>query len=152
MRTVLAVLALALVAGLAACGGGDPKKSAPPPEPATAKPADFPSAKGKTREELVRGLQEGPVLAPSTSQLQVGSNRFGFALFDTARKQVEASAVAIYTSNRNGTGLRGPFPARRESMGVKGPFRSAQARSDLENGDTIYVATVPFSRTGSHVL
>src|SRR5690242_7598326 len=93
-RHLLALLFAASLIGVAACGS-DEQSAAPPPEPATAKPADFPSAVGKTRQELVGGLPEGPIFAPSTSNLNVGDNRFGFALFDAAQKQVEASAVAI---------------------------------------------------------
>jgi hypothetical protein len=150
-RHFLALLAAASAMLLVACGD-DEKPTAPPPEPAAARPADFPSAEGKTRSDLVRGLPEGPVFAPSTSLLNVGDNRFGFALFDTARKQVEASAVAIYTSHKDGSDLRGPFTARRESFAVKPPFRSAQAAGDLANGDTFYVTDLPFKSAGNRVL
>src|SRR6478735_2418206 len=102
VRHVLAPLLAASALTLAACGGNE-EPAAPAPEPVAAKPADFPTAQGKTRQELVRGLTEGPVFAPSTSILNVGDNRFGFALFDTAQKMVEASAVAIYTSDKDGS-------------------------------------------------
>ena len=102
-RRLLAASALTL----AACGGNE-EPAAPAPDPVAAKPADFPSAEGKTRQELVGGLTEGPVFAPSTSILNVGDNRFGFALFDAAQKMVEASAVAIYTSDKDGSTWRGP--------------------------------------------
>ena len=154
MRSVRHVLALLLAASaltLAACGGNE-EPAAPAPEPVAAKPADFPSAKGKTRQELVGGLTEGPVFAPSTSVLNVGDNRFGFALFDAAQKMVEASAVAIYTSDKDGSDLEGPYPARRESFAVKSPYRSAQAAGDLANGDAFYVSTVPFEKAGNKVL
>jgi hypothetical protein len=83
----------------------------------------------------------------------VGDNRVGFALFDAAQKQVEASAVAIYTSRKDGSDLQGPYPARRESFAVKSPFRSAQAAGDLQNGDTFYVVpTLPFKAAGQRVL
>jgi hypothetical protein len=150
-RHVLALLLAASALTLAACGGNE-EPSAPPPEPAAAQPADFPSAQGKTRQELVGGLTEGPVFAPSTSVLNVGDNRFGFALFDSAQKMVEASAVAIYTSKKDGSDLQGPYPARRESFAVKSPYRSAQAAGDLANGDAFYVSTVPFKKAGNRVL
>ncbi len=154
MRSVRHVLALLLAASaltVVACGGSE-EAAAPPPEPAAAQPADFPAATGKTRQELVGGLTEGPVFAPSTSILNVGDNRFGFALFDTAQKMVEAGAVALYTSNKDGSDLQGPYPARRESFAVKSPFRSAQAAGDLANGDAFYVTTLPFKKAGSRVV
>jgi hypothetical protein len=150
-RHHVALLLAASALALAACGE-DEQPSAPPPEPAAARPADFPSATGKTRQDLVRGLPQGPVFAPSTSLLTVGDNRFGFALFDAAQKQVEASAVALYTSRKDGSDLQGPFTARRESFAVKPPYRSAQAAGDLANGDAFYVTTLPFKRAGKRVL
>jgi hypothetical protein len=154
MRPARHLLVLLLAAGalvLAACGGDD-KPASPPPEPAAARPADFPSAVGKDRQDLTRGLAEGPVFAPSTSVLMVGDDRFGFALFDAAKKQVEASAVALYTSRRDGSDLQGPFTARRESFAVKAPYRSAQAASDLANGDAFYVTDLKFTSAGNRVL
>ena len=64
---------------------------------------------------------------------------------------VEASAVAIYTSKKDGSDLQGPYPARRESFAVKSPYRSAQAAGDLANGDAFYVAGVPFKQAGNRV-
>ena len=128
-----------ILAAYAGCGEEE-EPATPPPEPVAARPADFPPAEGKDRQDLTRGLIEGPVFAPSTSVLNVGDNRFGFALFDAARKQVEASAVAIYTSRRDGSDLQGPYTARRESFAVKSPYRSAQAAGDLANGDAFYVS------------
>jgi hypothetical protein len=154
MRPARHLPALLLAAGallLAACGGEE-EPSAPPPEPQAARPADFPSVEGKERQDLTRGLIEGPEMAVSTSLLTVGDNRFGFALFDAARKQVEASAVAIYTSRRDGSDLRGPYTARRETFAVKPAYRSAQAASDLANGDTFYVTNLNFSSAGNRVL
>jgi hypothetical protein len=150
-RHHVALLLAASALTLVACGGEE-EQSAPPPEPAAARPADFPSVTSKTRQDLVRGLPQGPVFAPSTSVLTVGDNRFGFALFDAAKKQVEASAVALYVSRKDGSDLQGPFPARRESFAVKPPYRSAQAAGDLANGDAFYVSTLPFKAAGNRVL
>jgi hypothetical protein len=150
-RHFFALLFAACALTLAACGGEE-EQGTPPIEPAVGQPADFPTAVGKDRSDLVRGLPEGPVFAPSTSFLNVGDNRFGFALFDTAQKQVEASAVALYTSRKDGSDLRGPFTARRESFAVKPPYRSAQAAGDLANGDAFYVTNLPFDQAGNRVL
>ena len=149
--TALAILLMALVVGLSACGGGDgdgaPAPAAAPPAPA---PADFPSAKGKTLAQLTEGLKQGAVLAPSsaTSQRPGRDNRFGFAIVDTANKQIDVAEVAVYTARPDGTGLRGPFVARKESLDVATPFRSAQTSSDLANGKTFYVAQPQFGSKG----
>ena len=68
---------------------------------------------------------QGPVLAPSVSLLHKGVNRYGFALFDTARKQITGAEVALYTARADGSGVRGPYVARSESLAVKPQFQSA---------------------------
>src|SRR5204862_301204 len=73
LRPLSALLALLAAFALAACGGEE--QAAPPAEPAAAKPADFPAAANQTLAELTKGLPEGPILAPSTSQVLVGANR-----------------------------------------------------------------------------
>lgn len=127
---------------LAGCGD-DAEQSATRPATATAAPAraqDFPSAEGKTLGELQQSMAEGPILAPSVSVLERGTNRFAFALFDRARKQVGGAQVALYTSRTDGTGLRGPFVARSESTEVKPQFRSRQTAADPDAAKTVYVA------------
>ncbi len=146
------VLAAALVA--AGCGGSsdDSAPPAPQPEP-TARPAGFPSARGKSVADLQAEVgQEGPILAPSVSLLAKGRNRFGFALFDTARKQITGAQVALYTAWRDGSGLRGPYVARAEPLKVDAPFRSQTTASDPDAAKGVYVADVPFARTGKQVV
>jgi hypothetical protein len=155
MPVRLAILLCALLLALAGCGGDDDSGggAAAPAEPApSAQPADFPSAEGKTLAQLSDGVEEGPVFAPSVSQLREGENRLGFALFDTSRKQIQAEAVAVYASKPDGTGLRGPFVARKESIRVDPQYMSRQAAADLEQGDTFYVADVPFPKGSGKVL
>src|SRR5919206_5229825 len=107
-------------APLAACGGGGGDDNAPPPEPKpTASAEEFPAAKGKTLPELIQGLPEGPIFAPSVQVLDTGTQRVGFALFDKARKQITGAKVAVYVGRQDGRGARGPFPARSESLAVK---------------------------------
>ncbi len=154
-RLALVLASLALLAG---CGGGEEQTPASAPAQQTApaaRPArdvTFPSARGRDLAELTRGLQEGAVFAPSVSRLEVGDNRVGFALFDVAQNQVAADAVAVYVSRPDGSGLRGPFRAREETVAPDPPFRSRQAQADLERGGTFYVATIPVRRGGANVL
>ena len=154
--TRLALLASLLIAGVlvvAGCGGSDDGDSAATTaQTATAEPADFPEGNGQQVDTFAADLPEGPVFAPSTSVMRVGDNRVGFALFDVARKQVDATSAAVYSARPDGTDVQGPYVARKESVDVKPQYRSAQAAADLEGGDTIWVAEVPFERRGSRVM
>jgi hypothetical protein len=146
------LMALALVA--TGCGSSDGGDSTPPAQPQpTAQPADFPSASGKSVNDLAAMAEmQGPVLAPSVSVLDKGMNRFGFALFDTARKQITGAAVALYTARMDGSGLRGPYVARSESMAVKPQFESRTTASDPNSAKAVYVADVPFKTEGTRVV
>jgi hypothetical protein len=148
---MLAFLAGAAV--LAGCGPSSSKNAAPPPEPQpTAQAEEFPAAAGKSLQDLRARLQEGPVLAPSVSLLHAGDNRVGFALFDRARKQISGAPVAIYTSRPDGTGVRGPFVARSETLTVKPQFESKTTAQDPDAANSVYVADVPFVRRGQWVV
>jgi hypothetical protein len=153
----LRLLLLALLAvpalGLVACGssgdGGSTQAADPMP---TARAEDFPSAKGRTLPDIVQNLPEGPVLAPSVSVVDKGSNRIGFALFDKARKQLSGAPVALYISNQDGSQARGPFVARDESLKVKPQFQSRQTATDPDAARSVYVADVTFPRRGKFAV
>jgi len=152
-RALTALLCFAIGAWAAGCGGDDePGTAAAPTVEKAAAPAKFPVAKGRTLKSLRAEFPEGPVFAPAVSLLQVGRNRVGFALFDVSRKQISGAPVAVYTSKPDGTGLRGPFAARSESLAVKAQFQSRSTASDPDAAKSIYVADIPFARTGDVVL
>jgi hypothetical protein len=155
MKATIAMLVAALA--LASCGGSgeDGGSATAPPEPAApASAADFPTAQGKTLSQLTAGLEAAAIVAPSSagSQKPGSDNRFAFIVVDTANKQIEVAAVAVYTSRPDGSRLRGPFVARRESLDVAAPYRSAQTASDLANGKTFYVAEPSFESAGQHIV
>lgn len=149
-RPALLIFAAALVAAPSYGCGGSKSNDRPPPEPEpTAQPADFPTVTGKSVNDLAAMAEgEGPVLAPSVGVVHKGRNRFGFALFDTAKKQITGAQVAIYTARADGSDLRGPYVARSESLVVKPQFRSKTTASDPDAAKSVYVADVPFKRTG----
>jgi hypothetical protein len=151
----LSFLVALLAAGtlVAGCGGSNKSdKPAPQPEP-TGQPADFPSASGKTLNDLASMADgQGPVLAPSVSLLHKGVNRYGFALFDTARKQITGAQVALYTARADGSGVRGPYVARSESLEVKPQFQSETVAKDPDAAKSVYVADVPFKRSGKQAV
>jgi hypothetical protein len=155
VRRPLPFLLALLAAGalLAGCGGSD-KPDRPPPQPEpTGQPADFPSATGKTVDDLASMADgKGPVLAPSVSVLHKGVNRYGFALFDTAHKQITGAEVALYTVRPDGSGVRGPYVARSESLAVKPQFQSQTVAQDSGAAKSVYVADVPFTRNGKQAV
>jgi hypothetical protein len=149
----LLVSLLAATMALSACGGSDEGGTAPaPPQPAAATTADFPSAKGRTLNELIAGLPKGAILNVSSySGQRVGRNRLGFVIVDRANKQIDVSQVAVYTSKPDGSELRGPFTARKESLDVDTRYRSRQTAADLASGDTFYVADAVYGSRGPHI-
>ena len=155
MHRPLPFLVALLAAGTLVTGcGGSHKPDRPPsqPEP-TGQPADFPSASGKTLNDLASTADgQGPVLAPSVSLLHKGVNRYGFALFDTARKQITGAEVALYTARADGSGVRGPYVARSESLAVKPQFQSQTVAQDPDAAKSVYVADVPFKRNGKQAV
>src|SRR5215470_4964162 len=101
-----AVLAL-LVSG---CGGSGEETSRPAP-PA----AEFPSAQGKTIDQLLRGSgakASNLVVAPAAAVFDVGENRYPFGVFTVANEQVDDADVALYFAKDSGGPVQGPLPAQ----------------------------------------
>ncbi len=152
------LLAPAVAVAIAASGCGDSSDTetmattAAPARTAAVESSavDFPKPGGRSLSELRQGIQEGLILAPSVSVLEPGTNRYGFALFDAARKQVAGAPVALYVSRADGTELRGPYPARTESLEVKPQFESRTTASDPDAAKSVYVADVPFAGPGTY--
>lgn len=142
------LLATVLLAG---CGGSSPEAQAPPATPSpSGRAQDFPKpVAGDTISDLESGLPEGPILTPAVSLLQKGKNRFGFALFDAARTQLSGAQVALYTARADGTGVRGPYLARSESLAVKSGFASRSTTEDPDAAKSVYVADLRFKRDGA---
>ncbi|MTD43040.1 hypothetical protein GKE82_01640 [Conexibacter sp. W3-3-2] len=150
-RSVVCCAALAaLAAGAAACGSQDEEETTPAAlAMPTAKAQDFPSTTGRSLADLQSMIPEGPVLSPTVSLVERGTSRVGFGLFDTARKQLGGAPVALYLSRTDGSSLRGPFPARSESLTVKPQFRSRQTAQDPDAANHVYVADLAFPSRGS---
>src|SRR4051794_2518854 len=148
----LLLLSAPLLAVLATgCGSSGSGDSTPAPPPAQQR--DFPAAAGKTLTTLRAGLPEGAVLAPSTpTSLETGTNRLGFALFTPDRKQIENAQVAVYTTDHDGTNVKGPYLAKWESLAVKPQFLSQTTSADPTAAKSVYVATVPVDKPGKRVF
>jgi len=152
MRVRLIASGALAVLGLVLPGCGDSKRdvvAAPEPPTPSGRSQDFPRpAPGETLADLQSGLPEGPILAPTVSLLEKGSNRFGFALFDVARKELSGARVALYTARPDGTRVHGPYVGRSESLVVKSAFASKTTAQDPDAAKSVYVADTPFTRSG----
>jgi hypothetical protein len=147
--TALAVLLL-LLAALVAAGCSDSSDDADEAAPPPAKAEDFPDPTGKTIAELREGLGPGPILSPSVSLLEPGKNRVGFGLFDRGRKQIIDAPAALYVAPIKGGPVRGPFPARYESLDVKPQFQSEGVKADPDAATSVYVSDVRFDEPGDY--
>jgi hypothetical protein len=149
----MGLVALVVAALVAGCGGAD-DGSAPPPQPEpSARPADFPRAKGKTLDDLRAESGRSLVFRATTvTGLRRGMNRYGFALFDVAGKQVTGARVALYTAREDGTHVHGPYIARSESLKVSGTFQSRTTATDVNAAKAVYVAAVPFHHWGRQIV
>ena len=112
--------------------------------------ANFPKASSTSLEELKQSNQESVILAPSVSVLEPGTNRYGFALFDPAQKQIAGAPVALYTASRNGTNLQGPFIARSQSLAVSPQYASKTSSQDAGEAKSVYVADISFAKAGKY--
>src|SRR5918998_937241 len=153
-RHAIIAAAATLALSASACGNGDAANEPEPPGSFPApKASEFPKPeRGQTLTELRAELpQESLVLAPSVSVLEPGEpNRFGFGLFDAARNQITEAPVAVYVARAGGGEIRGPYPARYESLAVSPQFQSAGAEADPDSASSVYVAEVPFEKPGRH--
>jgi hypothetical protein len=141
------VVLASLVAG---CGGSDNSNS----HVAAGAPAasDFPAVKGKSMLDLKSGLGAGPMLAPTVAQLDRGKQRYGFALFTTARKQISGVPVALYVAPNGSRKVSGPFPARDESLAVAPPYQSETVAKDPDAAKSLYVTHIQFKKPGTYAV
>ncbi|MFN8218051.1 MAG: thioredoxin family protein [Solirubrobacterales bacterium] len=121
--TVPALLCLAL-ASAAGCGSSS---SGEEPRPAPAA-TEFPSAKGKTIEDILHGSgakETNLVVSPAAQSFVVGPNRYPFGVFTVANEQVDDADVALYFAKSPGGKVQGPLPAEVTSLEVKPAYRAA---------------------------
>ena len=147
----LIVLAAVAAAALGGCGddGTDTTTPAQPPPSS----ADFPRP---SRGQDLAGLRatlpaESLVLSPSVSVLEAGErSRFGFGVFDASRDQIADAPVALYVARVGEEKVRGPFPARSESLAVAPQFQSEGTLADPDSAISVYVSSLPVGRPGRY--
>jgi hypothetical protein len=147
-RPLLSLLCL-LALLLAGCGGSGEEGSRPAPSA-----AEFPSAKGKTIDDLLRDSGAKPakvVIAPAASAFAVGENRYPFGVFTSGNEQVNHADVALYFAKNEKNGpVIGPLPAQETSLAVKPAYRAAG--EDPDQAKNVYVVPkVDFARKGTWV-
>jgi hypothetical protein len=136
-------VALVLIAALAGCGSSSSDNSssqADTPSATTAKPEQFPAAKGLSLDDLRQRYPAVVNLAPGAGVLSKGATRMPFLVLDKDGKPVLGASVALYTLRPDGTGLRGPFPATSRTFGLSPAFVSQTAQSDLQITKGFYTA------------
>jgi hypothetical protein len=143
-RLWLVPLCLTAILALAGCGGSDDSSR---PAPAA---TEFPSAKGRTLEELLRSSgakQTNLVIAPAAQVFEVGENRYPFGVFTAGKEQVDDADVALYFAKNEKAPVQGPLPARVTSLETKPAYRS-QSEGPGEATTVYVVPEVEFDRRG----
>jgi len=145
VRSLRALTVGLIVVFVAGCGSSS-SDTTNSPKPANA--SQFPKPAGRTIAQLAKTAPAGPVLVPSVSNAFKGKNRLGFGLFTRAQKQINGAQVVVYTADKQGQQVKGPYPARFESLAVKPQFQSKTTASDPDAAKGVYVAEVPFASNG----
>jgi hypothetical protein len=141
------VSAIALLG--AGCGGHDQTAgdgSAPAPEA-----SEFPPAPSDgTLEDLAADatLADDLVVSPAGQVFTEGTNRLGFAVFTLDREQVTDADVAIYAAPGANGPVRGPFPARAESLVTEPAFTAENTAADPDAAKAVYVTDVQLDEPG----
>ena len=180
VRRATSVLAcvLAAIALLAGCGedsgssnssaGGTAESQPAPPK------SEFPSAEGRTLEEVVKAADAPAplVVSPAAMVFYKGKNRYPFGVFEPDRTPVSDAQVALYITKvpraqpkvdtgeaRKGAVARartealegpalGPFPASIESIATAPAFRAQTTTSDPDAATVVYVTDLDFTSEG----
>ena len=159
MRRLIVLGSVVLLA--AGCGGGsknrDPVQSVPSENGIRASvqkasdPAktEFPSASGKTLEQLANQLTAGPQLAMASSVFTVGQDRMAFGVLTKDGVPVYGQ-TAIYVAPTPGSPAQGPYVAPADVLLTDKRYRSQQAAQASDPFVAVYGAKVPFAKTGKY--
>lgn len=142
---LLLVLASCFAFAIAGCGGDSDDPSRPAPAA-----TEFPSAKGKTIDELLSdsGAKETKlVIAPAAQVFEVGENRYPFGVFTRGQEQVDDADVALYFARDAKGPVQGPLPAQVTSLETKPAYRS-QGEGPGEATTVYVVPEVDLGRKG----
>ncbi|MGN6256072.1 MAG: TlpA family protein disulfide reductase [Solirubrobacterales bacterium] len=144
-RLLSSVVLLAALVLLSGCGSSE---STSRPAPSA---AEFPAAKGKTIDQLLRSSGAKPtklVIAPAAQVFEVGENRYPFGVFTRGNEQVDGADVAMYFARSPQGPVTGPLPAQVTSLETKPAYRAAGSEGPAEAKTVYVVPKVEFDRKG----
>jgi len=165
LTRVLAVL-VAMVLAVAGCGGGDAGSDAPADpvaevpgvlqdqvrEARDPRPSEFPSADGKTLQELADEIGGGPEMGLAGSVFVAGrENRVAFGVIDSDAGFLYGK-TALYIARTPGAPAAGPYVAPADVLVTEAPYRSQQAATESDPFAAVYAAQVPFAKPGNYSL
>src|SRR5205823_6949031 len=113
-------------------------------------PTDFPSASGKTLQQLAKLAASTAQLGAANGTFTPGLRRLAFALTDRAQRFIYAP-TAVYIAESPTAPVRGPFLAPADPMGVQPQFRSKQ-NSAPGGLQAIYWTKLPLPRARTYDL
>jgi len=156
------VLAALLVGAMGGCGSddgsaGDPVSRVPQEgglqekvrAASTPDDADFPSAEGKTLNQLAEEVKGGgsTEVGLATSVFTVGKQRLAFGMID-GQGQFVYGPTAVYLAPTPGDPAEGPFAAPADVLVTEGRYRSRQAAEESDPFAAVYESQVRFDRPG----
>jgi hypothetical protein len=172
------LLAVVLLSG--GCGedsGSNGSSSTVASQPAPPRSA-FPSAQGKSLEEVVKAADGHAelVVSPAALAFYEGVNRYPFGVFEPDRSQIDDAEVALYVAKvprarpggdgtaKNGkqkkgavararrealeAPARGPYPAAIESLATQPAFRAKTTSDDPDAATVVYTTEIEFPSEG----
>lgn len=151
LRSLALAAALLALLAVAGCGGdsdgtGD-GAAAPPAKTSSelaplAPRAEFPAASGLSLRSVRSDYGRSLSFVPGVGVLRDGPTRVPFLLLDDGAEPVEDASVAVYTVRNDGSGVRGPYPAREQPFGIAPAYLSRTTSSDPDQQKRFYVADV----------
>ena len=146
-RAAPLLAALILPALVAACGDDNGSTDA---DTAAPKASEFPSPDGRSIDDLTADypVDDNLVIAPSQMVYTTDSDRFGFGVFTVDQSQVDDAEVALYAAPGSGGSVRGPYPARAESLATDAAFTAETTSQDPSAAKAVYIADVDLDQPG----
>jgi hypothetical protein len=166
-RLVLAALLVGALFSVVGCGGDSGDSSKDPVEQVSTEgglrdevraaqnvnPSDFPSAKGKTLQQLAEEVKGGGSVEAglASSVFTVGESRFAFGVIDD-QGQFVYGPTAVYVAPSPDKPAVGPFPAPADVLVTQGRYRSRQAAEETDPFAAVYESQVRFDKKGPHAV
>jgi hypothetical protein len=111
---------------------------------------EFPSAKGRTLQQLAATVNSSAQLGAATGTFTPGKGRFAFAL-NTGSGAFVYAPTALYIARNPHSPAQGPFLAPADPMTVPPKYRSKQ-NSGPGGIQAIYAAQLPLPHQGTYTL